>query len=316
MLRIAVCEDNIRELREIMSLIEEYPRKSAYGIEATAFSDSEELAKRIDEFDVFLLDYLMPGIDGLELSKRIREKYMTTKTIIFISRYDDIVYDAFEVHAHRYLIKPVEKEKLYQALNELNIDAYAFRRLLVKNGGESMLIDIDKIYFIEVKLKDTHIHYEENGEERVFVCRKSLNSFERELSPFWFQRTHRAYLTNLAMIESFDNKNIYIKNLERRLPIGPNHINRISSRLFQLTRQRAAEAMRGGLRYEYIRSALCSAESRQLCVLYTACAHISAFGRLRNENEENPARRFLPRPRRTELRSGIFAEIPRCGRHR
>lgn len=53
MLRIAVCEDNIRELREIMSLIEEYPRKSAYGIEATAFSDSEELAKRIDEFDVF-----------------------------------------------------------------------------------------------------------------------------------------------------------------------------------------------------------------------------------------------------------------------
>lgn len=81
MLRIAVCEDNIRELREIMSLIEEYPRKSAYGIEATAFSDSEELAKRIDEFDVFLLDYLMPGIDGLELSKRIREKYMTTKPL-------------------------------------------------------------------------------------------------------------------------------------------------------------------------------------------------------------------------------------------
>ena len=239
MLRIAVCEDNIRELREIMSLIEEYPRKSSYGIEATAFSDSEELAKRIDEFDVFLLDYLMPGIDGLELSKRIREKYMTTKTIIFISRYDDIVYDAFEVHAHRYLIKPVEKEKLYQALNELNVDAYAFRRLLVKNGGESMLIDIDKIYFIEVKLKNTHIHYEENGEERVFVCRKSLNSFERELAPFWFQRTHRAYLTNLAMIESFDNKNIYIKNLKRCIPVGPNHISKVSSRLFQLTRQRS-----------------------------------------------------------------------------
>lgn len=93
-----------------MSLIEEYPRKSAYGIEATAFSDSEELAKRIDEFDVFLLDYLMPGIDGLELSKRIREKYMTTKTIIFISRYDDIVYDAFEVPPIAISSSPLKKK--------------------------------------------------------------------------------------------------------------------------------------------------------------------------------------------------------------
>lgn len=175
-----------------MSLIEEYPRKSAYGIEATAFSDSEELAKRIDEFDVFLLDYLMPGIDGLELSKRIREKYMTTKTIIFISRYDDIVYDAFEVHAHRYLIKPVEKEKLYQALNELNIDAYAFRRLLVKNGGESMLIDIDKIYFIEVKLKGTRIFTMKKTARRGFSYAENRSTALRGNSPLSGFSAHTA----------------------------------------------------------------------------------------------------------------------------
>ena len=79
-MRIAVCDDDLRELREIMSLIEEYPRKAAYGISATAFSNSEELAERIGEFDVFLLDYRMPDIDGFELAKRIREEYMTTKT--------------------------------------------------------------------------------------------------------------------------------------------------------------------------------------------------------------------------------------------
>ena len=148
-MRIAVCDDDLRELREIMSLIEEYPRKAAYGISATAFSNSEELAERIGEFDVFLLDYRMPDIDGLELARRIREEYMTTKTIIFISQYDDIVYDAFEVHAHRYLTKPVEKEKLYRALNELDKDAYSFRRLLVRNGGDSKLIDIDSICYQE-----------------------------------------------------------------------------------------------------------------------------------------------------------------------
>lgn len=169
-----------------MSLIEEYPRKAAYGISATAFSNSEELAERIGEFDVFLLDYRMPDIDGFELAKRIREEYMTTKTIIFISQYDDIVYDAFEVHAHRYLTKPVEKEKLYRALNELDKDAYSFRRLLVRNGGDSKLIDIDSIYFIKVERKDAYIHYDSGGEEKVFVCKRSLDSLEKELTLFTF----------------------------------------------------------------------------------------------------------------------------------
>lgn len=191
-----------------MSLIEEYPRKAAYGISATAFSNSEELAERIGEFDVFLLDYRMPDIDGFELAKRIREEYMTTKTIIFISQYDDIVYDAFEVHAHRYLTKPVEKEKLYRALNELDKDAY--------------------------------IHYDSGGEEKVFVCKRSLDSLEKELTPFHFFRTHRSYLTNLSMIDYLNTDGIYIKNREESIPIRAKSLNKISRKLRELARQRNA----------------------------------------------------------------------------
>lgn len=239
-MRIAVCDDDLRELREIMSLIEEYPRKAAYGISATAFSNSEELAEKIGEFDVFLLDYRMPDIDGLELARRIREEYMTTKTIIFISQYDDIVYDAFEVHAHRYLTKPVEKEKLYRALNELDKDAYSFRRLLVRNGGDSKLIDIDSIYFIKVERKDAYIHYDSGGEEKVFVCKRSLDSLEKELTPFHFFRTHCSYLTNLSMIDYLNTDGIYIKNREESIPIRAKSLNKISRKLRELTRQRNA----------------------------------------------------------------------------
>lgn len=169
-----------------MSLIEEYPRKAAYGISATAFSNSEELAERIGEFDVFLLDYRMPDIDGFELAKRIREEYMTTKTIIFISQYDDIVYDAFEVHAHRYLTKPVEKEKLYRALNELDKDAYSFRRLLVRNGGDSKLIDIDSIYFIKVERKDAYIHYDRAAKRKCSSAKGLSTALKRSLRLFTF----------------------------------------------------------------------------------------------------------------------------------
>lgn len=152
-----------------MSLIEEYPRKAAYGISATAFSNSEELAEKIGEFDVFLLDYRMPDIDGLELARRIREEYMTTKTIIFISQYDD-----------------------------------------------------------------------SGGEEKVFVCKRSLDSLEKELTPFHFFRTHRSYLTNLSMIDYLNTDGIYIKNREESIPIRAKSLNKISRKLRELTRQRNA----------------------------------------------------------------------------
>ena len=57
--------------------------------------------------------------------------------------------------------------KLYRALNELDKDAYSFRRLLVRNGGDSKLIDIDSIYFIKVERKDAYIHYDSGGEEKM-----------------------------------------------------------------------------------------------------------------------------------------------------
>ncbi len=246
MLKIAVCDDNAAELRQIMSLIEEYPRKASYGIEAVVFSSSEELAGRLDEFDVFILDYRMPDIDGFELARRIREEYMTTKTIIFISQYDDIIYDAFEVHAHRYLMKPVEKEKLYRALNELDKDAYAFRRLFVRDSGDAKFIDIDSIYFIKADRKYAHIHYDNGGKEEVFVCKRSLDSLEKELSHFWFFRTHRSYLTNLTMIDRLEQPNmLYIKNREEGLPMGLNGMKRVSGKLRELARHQSSLG-RGG----------------------------------------------------------------------
>lgn len=150
-----------------MSLIEEYPRKAAYGISATAFSNSEELAERIGEFDVFLLDYRMPD-----------------------------------------------------------------------NGGDSKLIDIDSIYFIKVERKDAYIHYDSGGEEKVFVCKRSLDSLEKELTPFHFFRTHRSYLTNLSMIDYLNTDGIYIKNREESIPIRAKSLNKISRKLRELARQR------------------------------------------------------------------------------
>lgn len=168
-----------------MSLIEEYPRKAAYGISATAFSNSEELAERIGEF-VFSSRLPNAGYRRVRACKAYQRRIYDNEDYYIHLAIRRHRLRRFEVHAHRYLTKPVEKEKLYRALNELDKDAYSFRRLLVRNGGDSKLIDIDSIYFIKVERKDAYIHYDSGGEEKVFVCKRSLDSLEKELTPFHF----------------------------------------------------------------------------------------------------------------------------------
>ena len=112
--------------------------------------------------------------------------------------------------------------------------------VLVRNGGDSKLIDIDSIYFIKVERKDAYIHYDSGGEEKVFVCKRSLDSLEKELTPFHFFRTHRSYLTNLSMIDYLNTDGIYIKNREESIPIRAKSLNKISRKLRELARQRNA----------------------------------------------------------------------------
>ena len=78
-MRIAVCDDNQIILDEISDMIDEYSEKSRAKIQHSCFSSYKEILDRIDDFDLFLLDYRMDDsngnadeINGMEFAKVIR----------------------------------------------------------------------------------------------------------------------------------------------------------------------------------------------------------------------------------------------------
>lgn len=120
MLRIAVCDDNSEDVKTISALLHAYfqARPDLLG-QVTVFAQGEALLTLPCEdlnFDLYLLDVLMPGINGIQLGHRLREREKRGE-IIYLSTSDDYAVDSYEVRAFFYLRKPVEERKLFQVLD-------------------------------------------------------------------------------------------------------------------------------------------------------------------------------------------------------
>lgn len=124
-MRLAICDDEVASQEKIVSCVEDYITERKTDIEYEVFDRCAELESRIDEFGVFVLDYMMPETDGLAFARKIREKYDESKAVIFVTSFPEIVYDTFEVRTLRFLLKPLEKAKLFEA-----IDAYVQKKCL------------------------------------------------------------------------------------------------------------------------------------------------------------------------------------------
>lgn len=209
-MKIAVCDDEAVAIDEIVSLLEDYIADRREKIEYNVFKDYSLLEPCAEEYDIFLLDYMMPGVDGLSFARSVREKFGRRKAFIFISRYDEIVYDTFAVLTHRFLKKPIEKERFYEALDSYRNSVRSDGRLVVQFGNDTTAIGYDEIYYIEISHKELYVY----TEKEQIVCRRPIASVEDELDGNGFFRVHRSYLVNMRNIRSFNKNHIELLNGE------------------------------------------------------------------------------------------------------
>src|SRR5258708_4247415 len=85
---------------------------------AAPASNGLEAAKLIEDLepDLVFLDVQMPGLDGMGVIRRLREKQIPLPYFVLATAYDQYAVEAFKVEALDYLLKPVEKERLAQAI--------------------------------------------------------------------------------------------------------------------------------------------------------------------------------------------------------
>ena len=117
--RIAICDDEQLDIKYIKELLHIWQEETNISLQIETFNSAESfLFHYADDklYDIIFLDIELGGMDGVTIAKKIRKENKTVQ-IIFISGYSDYIAEGYEVEALHYLLKPVNKEKLFSVLD-------------------------------------------------------------------------------------------------------------------------------------------------------------------------------------------------------
>lgn len=227
MYQIAVCDDEERELDIAERLLKEYRpagggRRETFLVER--FTSAGELYFRISEGkylpDLLILDIYMPGQDGMETAERLR-KSGYAGAIIFVSSSREHALNAFGVSASMYLVKPLESEPFFAALDKVfgELERDRQKYLILRIGGMLSRVPVDSIVFCEAQGNYQCLHFKDGTRQRI---RMTMTEFYGLVSGYEeFARVGVAYTINLAHAESLNAREVCFSSGETiHLPRG------------------------------------------------------------------------------------------------
>lgn len=212
MLWIAVCDDEVMECSRIAKKIKEILAEMKISCTIRQFYSGLELLQSSETFDIIFLDIIMGDMDGMRIAQMIRERAYD-KILVFISSSREYVFDAYEVEAFQYLLKPIEEEKLWRVLQKAvcKTESHSQEFIIISRERQKKKLFLDDIFYFEIKGRLIDIH----STGGVFSYYGQIGVLEKDLKEKGFFRCHKSYLVNLKYVNVYNRQEIVLDNGER-----------------------------------------------------------------------------------------------------
>lgn len=205
--RVAICDDHAEDAAFEQQLLLDWAKERRVEVQAEQFSSAESFLFWYEEdktFDILLLDIEMGEMDGVTMAKQVRRENETIQ-IVFITGYSDYIAEGYEVEALHYLMKPVNREKLFMVLDRAMAKHKQNERCLnLELSGEMVRLPFYEIRYLDVLKNYVTVHA-----KREYTVKRTLGDFEAELDDRFF-RVGRGLIVNLKEIRKVTKAQVYL----------------------------------------------------------------------------------------------------------
>ncbi len=210
MFKALIIDDERLARNELKKLLSDFAEIEVIGEAANA----KEGVEKIDSLmpDLIFLDIQMPGKTGFDMLEELDK----APHVIFTTAYDEFALKAFEVNALDYLMKPIEPQRLGDAIHKLQLAEEKEQAAAMAGLSRGILSENDQVFVKDgercwfVKLSEVRLFESVGNYAKVFfggnkpLILKSLNALEERLDEKVFFRANRKHIINLHMIEKVE----------------------------------------------------------------------------------------------------------------
>ena len=204
-MKIAVCDDDENELTRIKELLDTYASCNNQNFIIKCFSSSVELASTagFEKYDIYILDIIMPVMDGISLAREIRT-FDKSSPVIFLTSSPEFAVESYTVKAFNYLLKPVDKIHLYNTIDDI-IETFHNEQhdtFIIKNNEQVVSTDVFS------SVCDTLTAHKE------------------------FALPHRSFIVNMNYIRTIDTEKILLNN-DKTIPVAQRRVSDIKKQYLE-----------------------------------------------------------------------------------
>lgn len=220
MIQIAICDDQAEELERINYIVEKYHSlHPELNISFRRFCSGYDLLESIgsrNRFDIYLLDILMPNVDGIEVGTAIRESD-NVAAIIYLTFSPDFALKSYQVDAGGYLLKPVEEKDLFAALDKViaKLDAEDQKRFVFRTANEGIeSVPYSHLIYLEYYQHRLIAHTTDCATVKSVYYREPFKELTSSLTDRRFAKISASIIVNMQHIRNISSREILLSNKE------------------------------------------------------------------------------------------------------
>lgn len=232
MYRIAICDDELRVLKDIAARIQQITTSIETECELNTYTSGTELLDdmSVREFDAVFIDIEMDGKNGIEISKEIVNKDFRCY-IIYISNRDDMAADTIRFRPFWFIRKKKMGTELEECVKKL-FSVINDEQVIVCEGKEQYQVRVNDIIYFEACGHYINV----NTNKGQLQMREKMNVLENRCADYGFIRVHKGFLVNVKYIFSINGRGCVLMD-KTVIPISRGKIDELNKQMMRYQRR-------------------------------------------------------------------------------